>query len=411
MAEFLTLVPVQQALDLFLRSIPETHVPLETLESTSAIGRVLAEEVVSPEDIPAFPRSTVDGYAVLAESTFGASETIPAYLKVVAEVKMGTRPNFTIHTGECALVYTGGMLPEGCNAVVMVENTQVSRPGEVEIQKAVSQGENCISIAEDVAKGDVILSSGTVLRPQEIGGLLTVGKIRIKVYASPKIGILSSGDEVVSPRDKLPLGKIRDINSAILGSMVELFGGQPVEYGISPDDEQALTQKVIQAYSECDAVIITAGSSVSTRDLTSRVIEKMGKPGVLVHGVNIKPGKPTILAVCNGKPLIGLPGNPVSAFVISRLFVKPMVEKLMGVQKIHVEPLVSATIQSNFPSQAGRMDYVPVVVSRDEMGFKAEPIHFKSNLIFSLVHADGLAIISEDSNGLVAGEKVNVLLI
>jgi len=411
MAEFLKLDPVEQSLCLFLQSFPETHLFTESVDSASAVGRVTAEEIVSGEDIPAFPRSTVDGYAVRAESTFGSSESIPAYLKLIGEVKMGTSPDFTIHTGECALVYTGGMLPAGSNAVVMIENTQISRPGEVEIQKAGSQGENCISIGEDVTVGDVILSSGTILRPQEIGGLLAVGNTQIKVAKRPKIGILSSGDEVVSPGKKLPLGKIRDINSAILGAMVETFGGQPVEFGISPDDAQALSQMVAKVYSECDAVIITAGSSVSTRDLTARVIEKMGKPGVLVHGVNIKPGKPTILAVCDGKPLIGLPGNPVSAFVISHLFVKPMIEKLMGVKRILVEPMVSATMQTNFPSQTGRKDYVPVVLSRDMNGFKAEPIHFKSNLIFSLVRADGLAVISEDSNGLVAGEKVDVLLI
>jgi molybdopterin molybdotransferase len=411
MAEFLKLVPVQKSLDIFLQSIPETQLPSETVDTSTATGRVLAEEVISGEDIPAFPRSTVDGYAVLAESTFGSSESVPAYLKLIGEVKMGCRSDFTVHNGECALVYTGGMLPNGCNAVVMVENTQVSRPNEVEIQKAVSSGENCISIGEDVSKGDAILSLGTVLRPQEIGGLLAVGKLRIQVSRYPKIGILSSGDEVVSPENKLPLGKIRDINSAILGAMVQTFGGQPVVFGISPDDEQALTKRVAKAYSECDAVIITAGSSVSTRDLTARVIKKMGKPGVLIHGVSIKPGKPTILAVCNGKPLIGLPGNPVSAFVISRLFVKPMIEKLMGVKRTLAEPLVSATMKSNFPSLTGRMDYVPVVLSRSERGFKAEPIHFKSNLIFSLVHADGLAIVPEDSNGLVSGEKVDVLLI
>ena len=411
MAEFLKLVPVEQSLSLFLQSIPDTYLPSEIVDSSSAVGRVLAEEIISGENIPAFPRSTVDGYAVLAESTFGASESIPAYLKLIGEVKMGARPEFTIHTGEYALVYTGGMLPDGSNAVVMVENTQISRPGELEIQKAVSQGENCISIGEDVAQGDVILPIGTILRPQEIGGLLAIGRVHIKVTQRPRIGILSSGDEVVSPENELTLGKIRDINSTILGAMVEKFGGQPVGYGISPDIEQELTKRVSKAYSECEAVIITAGSSISTRDLTSRVIEKMGKPGVLVHGVNIKPGKPTILAVCNAKPMIGLPGNPVSAFVIARLFVKPMIEKLIGVKRKLVEPLVSASMEANFPSQTGRKDYVPVLLSKGKNGFKAEPIHFKSNLIFSLVHADGLAIISEDSNGLVTGDIVDVLLI
>jgi molybdopterin molybdotransferase len=411
MEEYLKLIPVEKALDLFLESIPETPLSSETLDTSIAVGRILAEEIISGENIPAFPRSTVDGYAVLAESTFGSSESMPGYLNLKGEIKMGSRSDITIHKGECALVYTGGMIPDGCNAVVMVENTQISRPDEVEIQKSVSPGENCISIGEDVTKGDVILTSGTFLRPQEIGGLLAVGKVHVHVSRPPRIGILSSGDEVVPPESKLSLGKVRDINSAILAAQVQKSGGHPVVFGISPDDEQALTLLVTKAYSECDAVIITAGSSISTRDLTARVIKKMGNPGVLVHGVNIKPGKPTILAVCNGKPLIGLPGNPVSAFVISRLFVKPMIEKLLGLKRSLADPLVSAIMQSNFPSQTGRLDYIPVVLSRDYVGFKADPIHFKSNLIFSLIHADGLAIVPEDSNGLVAGEKVDVLLI
>jgi molybdopterin molybdotransferase len=169
MTEFLRLVPVEKSLDLFLRAIPKTHLATEILETTKALGKTTAEDIVAKEAIPAFPRSTMDGYAVHAEDTFGSSESIPVYLKLVGEIKMGHAPDFAIHSGECALIYTGGMLPEGSTAVVMVENTQISRPGEVEVQKAVSQGENCISIGEDVAPGDVILSSGTILRPQEIG--------------------------------------------------------------------------------------------------------------------------------------------------------------------------------------------------------------------------------------------------
>jgi molybdopterin molybdotransferase len=261
-------------------------------------------------------------------------------------------------------------------------------------------------MGEDVRPGDCVLKAGTLLRAAQIGGLLALGQLEVAVARRPRFGILSTGDEVIPVTQKPAPGQVRDINTGALSALIEQFGGVANEYPIVPDRAQALEMALRQARSENDAVIITAGSSASVRDLTADVIQQMGAPGVLVHGVNIRPGKPTILAVCDGQPIIGLPGNPVSALVIARLFVAPLVQRLLGMA-MQPWPLRVARLTLNIPSQAGREDYVPVRL----LGDQAEPIFFKSNLIFTLGQADGLVRIPADANGLEAGSVVDVFLI
>lgn len=410
MPEFLELLAPTRALQYWLGFLPLSPLDSETISSAAALGRVTAIAVHSPEDLPAFPRSSVDGYAVRAADTFGASESLPAYLAMVGELPMGKRPPFDLNPGQAALIHTGGMLPSGSNAVVMLEYTQTSREGEIEVLRAVADGENVLKPGEDVHAGDEILPAGCRLRPAEIGGLMGLGLTTVEVVRQPVVGILSTGDEVVPPDSPVQPGQVRDINSYSLGALVEQCGGKARQYGVFPDRAEALVQGLRNALVECDAVVITAGSSASTRDLTAAVIQEMGMPGVLVHGINIRPGKPTILAVCDGKAVIGLPGNPVSALVVAGLFLQPMCERLLGA-KPRTLLTVEAMLSVNLASQAGREDYIPVRLLADRDGWLADPIFFKSNLIFSLARADGLLHIPADATGCAAGERVKVLRI
>jgi molybdopterin molybdotransferase len=409
MPEFLELLPPPEALKRLLEHLPG-HVVPEEIETSLALGRVTAAPITAPQPLPSFPRATVDGFAVRAADTFGASDSLPAYLQVVGEIPMGVQPEIVLAPAQSALVHTGGMLPDGADAVVMVEHTQSVRPGEVEVMRAVAVGENVLKVGEDVAAGEQVIPAGVRLRPAEIGGLMAMGIVRVSVARQPRIGILSSGDEVVPPESAPLPGQVRDVNAFTLSALVVSAGGMPVRYGIVPDREEAMRQVAGRALAECEAVVVTAGSSASARDLTAQVINTLGSPGVLVHGVNVRPGKPTILAVCDGKAVIGLPGNPVSALVIAWLFITPVIETLLGLRQRRQLPGVPARLAVNLASQAGREDWIPVRLLPTAEGYLADPIFSKSNLIFSLVRADGLVRIPADATGLAAGEFVSVVL-
>jgi molybdopterin molybdotransferase len=405
--EFLELLPPDQALERFLGAFSPAVVS-EEIETVHALGRVSAQPVIAPDPLPPFSRSTVDGYAVRASDTYGAGESLPAYLSLVGEISMGAPANFSLQPGSCALIHTGGMLPGAADAVVMVENTQPTSPEEVEILRAVAVGENVIMVGEDVMPGAEVIPSGRCLRPAEIGGLMALGFTSVKVVRRARVGLISSGDEVVPPQAALKPGQVRDVNSYTLSALVEQFGALPERYGILPDRAEALLEAARRSLDECDLVVITAGSSASVRDLTAQVIDALGKPGVLVHGVNVRPGKPTILAVCDGKPVIGLPGNPVSALVIARLFVIPVLRLLAGLEPQKLHPSILAKLSLNLASQAGREDWVPVHLQASSQGLQAEPVFGKSNLIFTLARADGLVRIPAPATGLDAGEMVEV---
>jgi molybdopterin molybdotransferase len=439
MPEFLTLLPPDEARDLMLSHLFYPLPDSESIDVISSLNRILAEDILAPHPLPDFQRTTVDGYAVRAADTHGASDSLPAYLTLVGEVPMGDSPAFEIEQSQCAMIHTGGMLPKGADAVVMIEYTQMvvgagsPRPiagmnetrqedlaptkSEIEISRAVADGENVIRIGEDVAQGQLVLPNGTLIRPAEIGGLMALGITSIRVVRRVKVGLISTGDEVIEPSKSPRPGQIRDINSYTLGSLVEKNGGEAVRYGIIRDQFEALKEAAAKALSECDLVIITAGSSASTRDMTADVIRQLGEPGVLVHGINTRPGKPTILGVCNGKAVIGLPGNPVSALVNGYLFVMPVIEKLLGALP-RPSSSVQAKLTVNLSSQAGREDWWPVKLSRPERSeaktkddYLADPIFGKSNLIFTLASADGLLRIPPDATGVSAGKSVNVILI
>lgn len=424
MPEFLTLLPPDEAREKLLAALSKATPDSEPLAVDFALGRVTAADIVAPHPLPEFPRTTVDGYAVRAQDTFGAADSLPAYLHLIGEVPMGGEASFEVGAGQCALIHTGGMLPKGADAVMMLEYTQqtfdVSKdlaglPREIEIFKSVADGENVIRIGEDVAKDQIVIPKGTTLRPAEIGGLMALGITYLRVAREPRVGLISTGDEVIEPSQQPKPGQVRDINSYTLGALIEKSGGAPVRYGIIGDDFEALKSAAAKSLAECDAVIITAGSSASTRDMTAEVIRQLGEPGVLVHGINTRPGKPTILGACNGKAVIGLPGNPVSALINGYLFVVPVIEKLLGALP-KPKAAVQAKLTVNLPSQAGREDWWAVKLSvvsgqSSVVRHQAEPIFGKSNLIFTLAAGDGLLKIHPDATGLSAGEIVEVVLI
>jgi molybdopterin molybdotransferase len=411
MPEFLKLQPPFQALKNFLEHLPEKPIAIETVQTVDAIRRVLAEDILAPHPLPEFPRSTMDGYAVQSANTYGASDSQPAFLKLVGEIPMGKDPQIALHKGESALIHTGGMIPDGADAVVILEQSQFISPDLVQVYKSVSPNENVIQAGEDVQTGDLVIPAGKTLRIPEIGGLMSFGITRVKVARKPLVGILSSGDEVI-PVDQQPLyGQVRDINAATMSALVQESGGEVRSYGIVPDDRKKLEERAHIAFNECDVVIITAGSSASGRDMTADIIQELGKPGVLTHGVNVRPGKPTILAVCDGKPVIGLPGNPISALVVARIFVKPVIERLLGKDDKGFHPTIQVKIAANFSSAAGREDWIPVSLRKEGDGWLAVPIFFKSNLIFNLVQADALVHIPADLTGLQAGDMAAAELI
>ena len=317
MPEFLKLQPPFLALNHFLTTLPDAAVQREIIPTSQALGRVLGMDILAPHPLPEFPRSTMDGYAVQAADTRGASENHPVTFQLIAEIPMGKAPLFQIESGQAALIHTGGMIPDGADAVVTLEQSQRANEKTVEFIQPVSFNENIILAGEDVRTGDLVIPAGRVLRAQEIGGLMSLGYTAVSVARKPVVGILSSGDEVVPPEQTPAYGQVRDINTTTMSMLIQEAGGKAKSYGIAPDVPAELERLARQAFMECDLVLITAGSSASSRDMTVEVVQRLGKPGVLAHGVSVRPGKPTILAVCDGKPVIGLPGNPVSALVIA----------------------------------------------------------------------------------------------
>lgn len=399
-----------------LRRLAPLLAPLDRFEALAvehARDRVAASDVISRDELPSFARSTMDGFAVVAADTFGASESSPAYLRLIGEVAMGSAATQPL-TRNCAIrVHTGAMLPPGADAVIMLEDTN-ERGEEIEVLATVAPGEDVLVPGEDVCVGDVVVHAGARLRAADLGALAAVGTTTVRVYERPRVAILSSGDEVVAP-DQFPgAGQVRDVNASTISALMEAAGAIAVHFGIVPDDAGAMFARAREALASADMLVISAGSSVSTRDMTAEVIAQLGEPGVLVHGIAIKPGKPTILAMCAGKPVIGLPGNPVSALVVAWRCAAPIVRALGGesldLGAIDDRTRTIASLTQNVPSRPGREDYVPVKLERTATGaWNATPIFGKSNLIFTLVRSDGIAIVPLDRSGLAAGSLVDVV--
>lgn len=384
---------------------------VDVVATAQALGRVTAADIASPEDLPAFARSTMDGYSVRSRDTFGATEGLPAYLDVVGEVAMGQRAQVRLGVGEAAIAYTGGMLAQGADAVVQVERTQRLDDTTIEVLRAVAPGENVVQVGEDVRKGDVVLPKGSVVRAQDIGGFLALGVTDIRVSRMPRVGVISTGDELAPPHASLTPGRIRDINTYTISALIAQAGGVVASAALVADDYEAQRAAAIRALESTDMLVFSAGSSVSSRDMTAAVIDGLGEPGIIAHGISIKPGKPTVIGVVNGKPAIGLPGNPVSAMVVFDLVARPLIYHMSGCARVPPPPTTHATLLRDIPSVAGREDHIPVrLIQADDGASAAEPVFGKSNLIYTLVRSDGIVKAPLDKSGLYAGEVVEVRL-
>ena len=373
-------------------------------------GRVLAENIVSDINLPGFRRTTVDGYAIRASSGFGASEGNPAYLTVSGVIHMGESPDFSVGPGEAARISTGGMLPKGADSVVMIEHTEALDETTIEVYKSVAPGQHVIEVGEDFKEGELILSEGRKIRPQEVGLLAAFGRERVRVCKKPVISIISTGDEVV-PIDKKPgVGQIRDINSYSLAALVREAGGIPLSFGIVKDDYEALLATCAKAVEQSDMVMISGGSSVGTRDFTIEVMSALPDSEIVFHGISVSPGKPTILAKVGNKAFWGLPGHVVSAMVIFTTVVRPFIDHIAGLSAEGGSAFrLPARLSRNLASAQGRVDYVRVRLIEKEDGLWAEPVLGKSGLINTMVRADGLIEIGRDAEGLDKGEKVLVM--
>ncbi|MFQ6029049.1 MAG: molybdopterin molybdotransferase MoeA, partial [Dehalococcoidia bacterium] len=356
MPEFFNVLPPEQALAVLLERLPTPSIKRETVAVTEALARITAEAICSPEDLPSFARSAMDGFSLRAADTFGASEGLPAYFTLVGEVPMGQGGSVSVGLGEAAVAYTGGMLAGGADAVVMVENTQPVDDRTIEVVRPVAPGENVVQVGEDLRRGEVILPAGQWLRPQDLGGLTALGITRVKVARKPRIAILSMGDEVVAPESPPGPGQIRDINSYSVAAQVRQCGGEPILLGVVPDDFEQQLSVARQGLEGADALVFSAGSSVSVRDLTADIINQLGTPGVLVHGLSIRPGKPAIVGLVGDKPVFGLPGNPVSAMIVFDLLVRPILYHLAGCYAPPEPATTTAKLSQNIASVPGRED-------------------------------------------------------
>jgi molybdopterin molybdotransferase len=375
-----------------------------------SVGRVLAEDIQSDIDLPDFSRSIMDGFAVRGSSTFGASEGNPAYLTVKGTVPMGKSPNFSIGPGEAVRISTGGMLPEGADSIVMVEHTETIDDTTIEVYRSVAPGQNMVAVGEDIKKGEIALTGGRRIRPQETGMLAALGMQTVKVFKKPEIGIISTGDEIVPVNEVPGPGRIRDINTYTLSSLIQRAGATAISYGIVHDDYEALLAKSSQALNDCDMVLVSGGSSVGARDFTIDVISAMADSEILFHGISISPGKPTILARVQKKAFWGLPGHVVSAMIVFSRIVKPFIDHAGGyADGAEKELRITARLSRNIASAQGRMDYVRVRLYRKEGELRAEPILGKSGLINTMVKADGLIEIGMNTEGLDKDTEVKVI--
>lgn len=411
--EFFQVVSPQEAMEAVKGFAP---LPAEEIPVFGAVGRILAGDVCSPVSLPDFPRATMDGYALRAADTFGAGESIPAYLEVTGQVVMGKAPEFSLGRGQAARVSTGGMIPEGANAVVMEEYTSAPDSETVEIKRPVSVGENVLAIGDDLKAGERILSAGARLRSQDIGALSGVGILTVNVRRQPRVAILPTGDELIDPRKVPAPGQVRDINRFSLAAAVVEAGGIPETEDILPDDLDIIKARLAVAIERSDAVLISGGSSMGVRDYTVEAIDSLGEPGVLVHGISIKPGKPTIIGRVRkegvDKAVVGIPGHPVSALMIFHAFVRPILRQLSGETAgvAGLDRKIAARLSRNLPSAPGREDLVRVALEQTSEGLVAHPLMGNSAMISTMTKADGYIVIPLEREGLVEGAEVDVTL-
>jgi molybdopterin molybdotransferase len=406
------LITVAKALQILMNNLNTIALKEETIPLGEAFDRVLTRALISPEDLPATARSTMDGFAVRAADTFGASQSTPCYMNITGDVKMGTRPVGEVEKGCCFKIPTGGLLPSGADGVVMLENTVPVDDTMIEIVKGIGEGSNLIQRGEDICHNAEALPSGHLLRPQDLGLLAGLGIAEVTVAKQISVGILSTGDEIIPFTETPKPGQIRNINSITVAGMIRRAGGRFVDYGIVSDKREIFFPALEKAVEENDIVLFSGGSSVGVRDLGEEAVEALDPPGILVHGVALKPGKPILIGLSGTTPVFGLPGHPVSALVCFDLFIKPAIHKLMGISHNPElpQPKLLAKLRRNTNSAPGRRDIVRVKLQCENTTLTAHPIMGKSGSISTLSKAHGYFLIDEDSQGVSEETIVEVYL-
>ncbi|PLS03876.1 molybdopterin molybdotransferase MoeA [Neobacillus cucumis] len=406
--QFFKVKTVEETFALIDEKIPAIK-QTEVRELSEALHYILASPVAAKENVPSFDRSTVDGYAVRAKDTYGSSESMPGFLTIAGEVKMGEVPTAEVTQGKVVYVPTGGMLPKGSDSVIMIEHCE-DVDTLLNTYKQIAPGENVIRAGEDITEGEILLESGTKLRPQELGALASLGVTHVTVFKKLTVGYLSSGDEIVPYQtETLREGHIRDINYLTIAGLANEWNVDVLYGGIVRDDFMEFQSRAKALYDQVDCLILSGGSSVGAKDYTTDVIQSLGEPGVFVHGISIKPGKPTILALADGKPVIGLPGHPASAMIIFKLFGERILRHLKGEKCERKPERIFAKITKNIPSSMGRADFIRVRLFEKEGEWWAEPIIGKSGLITTLVKSDGIVEIHSEKEGVSQGESVPVI--
>jgi len=400
---------IEEARRILYEALQTVSLPSETIPVQGSLNRILAEDVGADASVPAFEKSAMDGYAVVAEDTFGSSQTNPSLLKLVGESKIGELPMKTLRKGEAIAIATGAPVPQGANAVVIVENTKRLDTGDVEMYAAVAPGENISHIGEDVKQGTVVLERGRKLKPPDLGLLVSLGRETVSVVRRPKVAILSTGNEV-SESGPVTSGRIVDVNRPVLMAMVEECGGVPLDLGIAKDDAEEISKKLKRGLTSADLILVTAGTSVGKGDLVPDVINTLGKPGMLVHGIAMRPSLPTGLAVVNGKPIVSLPGLPVSAMIAFSTFVQPLILRMLGTEQ-DPQPKIRARATKRIVGVPGFRTFIRVLVTEKEGKLFVEPLRAPgSGILTTLTRANGMVVVPENVEGYDEGAEVEVQL-
>lgn len=401
MAEFLKVLTFQNAREILRQHFAAPAAGIIPLEN--CFERILAEDLTSPENIPAFTRSTVDGYAVNCEDSYGSSETLPGMLEYIGSVLMGEETQLAIAAGQCAWVPTGGMMPAGSNAMIMVEYTERLDDKTVLIFRPAGAWENVMQVGEDISAGEKIFQRGQKMRPQDIGLLASLGIKELSVYKPYRAGILSTGDEIIPFQNQPRLGQIRDVNTCAIGAALQSCAAIPCPYPLVKDDLPALKKAIAQGLEENDVLLVSGGSSVGIADYTLEAMLSFPDSELLFHGIAIKPGKPTLAVRAGSQLIIGLPGHPVSALMIFHIICAPLLRQYKARQE-------KGRLTVNIASQAGRDDFIPAKLRESETGLEVQPLLGKSGLMNILAQADGYIHIPYEKQGLQANEEVTVTL-
>ena len=408
---FKSTVRIDEAIQKFLNALHFEKPTVEAVPTQEALGRILGEDVISQVDIPPFDKSAVDGYAVHAEDTFGASRANPSLLTLIGEVDAGSKPDLEVKRGEAAKIATGAPTPKGSDAVIMLEYAKTIYPRRIEIWTPVTPSENVTRKGEDVRTDEIVLKKGLRIRPQDVGIFAMLGRTSVNVVKKPKVSVFSTGDELVEAIEEDEEGKTVDVNRPILLALIRKAGAIGLDKGIARDQFEDIKRKMEESLAEADLLVVTGGTSVGARDLVPEVANSIGKPGMLVHGVSMRPGMPTGLAVINRKPVISLPGNPVAAMIAFEVFVKPLISRLTEAQE-ELTPKIRGRLTRRIASVQGFRTFNRVLVRRLGDKVSVEPIRLTgSGILTSMTKANGILVIPEDVEGYEAGEEVEVSLL